>query len=218
MFSPNLLPSPRLARLLLATCTIGLISLSASGAGQTTQPASPSAAPPAAPQATPPAAKPAAPAATPSQPEDVQKTIDKLKQTAPAATPAVPVPAPRPTPQAPAAPSASTPTTPTAEAPPPTTGRLQREGTFLASRRGRVIKTPTGEWQYHFDTGPDNRTDLPMVLMPCLNLQAIEKLAERGGEALSFTISGQVFVYKGRNHLLPTLYTVNRRGDVTPAQ
>ena len=208
MFSPKSSPSPRLAHLFLATCAIGLINLGTAVAAQPTQPPQP---------ATPPAAKPATPPGTPSQPEDVQKTIDKLKQSAPAPAPVAPSPAPalRPVLQVPAAPSAAT---PTADTPPPTTGRLQREGTFLASRRGRVIKTPTGEWQYHFDTGPDNRTDMPMVLMPCLNLQAIEKLAERGGEALSFTISGQVFVYKGRNHLLPTLYTVNRRGDVTPAQ
>ena len=220
MFFHKRLPFPRFTRTLVAACTIGLVSVAAGATAQATQPAASAATKPASPASNPasgPAAASKPPA--PGQPEDVQKTIDKLNQSAPAAksAPAVPavsnavspgVSAVQPIPTAPAA----------AEVAPVTIGRLQREGTFLASRRGRVIKAPSGEWQYHFDTGPDNRLDAPMVLMPCLNLQAIEKLAERGGEALSFSMSGQVFVYKGRNFLLPTLYTVNRRGDVTPAQ
>ena len=217
-----LLPAtiPALARHLLIASASAIVGLMPAGVATAQQPAAPAAAKPTTP--TPPTATtppPAAMPAAPGQPEDVQRTIDKLKQSAPAANPALPVPAvpgaavtaARPVQPAPAAPVV-------AETAAPITGRLQREGTFLASRRGRVIKAPSGEWQYHFDTGPDNRVDAPMALMPCLNLQAIEKLAERGGEALSFSLSGQVFVYKGRNFLLPTLYTVNRRGDVTPAQ
>jgi hypothetical protein len=58
-----------------------------------------------------------------------------------------------------------------------------------------------------------------MMLLPCTNLSAIESIAERMGEAATFTISGQVIVYKGRNYLLPTTYTVNRVTDqVLPTQ
>ncbi len=208
--------------------TILVICLLASAA---LQPSAPATTPPAAPAAKPntPAAVPAAkpPATPPSAPaaDDPRKTMEQMKQKAPTGNPAGPAPSTTPAPAgggtSPAAPGSSVP----AAAPsvpaatePAQGGRLLREGTFLASRRGRVIKTTGGEWQFHFDTGPENKADAPMVLMPCLNLQAIEKLADRGSEALSFTVSGQVFVYKGRNYLLPTMYTVNRRGDVTPAQ
>jgi hypothetical protein len=47
----------------------------------------------------------------------------------------------------------------------------------------------------------------------------MEKILDRAGESVTFTLSGQVFVYKGRNYILPTLYQVNRRGgDVNTAQ
>lgn len=188
------------------------------------QPAVPAAKPntPAAvPAAKPPAASPAAPGAPAPAGDDPRKTMEQMKQRAPSGTPAGPAPSPVPASLPAPAPAGATtpppaPSSATAEV--PQGGRLLREGTFIASRRGRVIKATGGEWQFHFDTGPDNKADAPMGLMPCLNLQAIEKLAERGSEALSFTVSGQVFVYKGRNFLLPTMYTVNRRGDVTPAQ
>jgi hypothetical protein len=212
--------------------TILIVCLLASAAAsQPAAPAAPAATQPAAPAAKPntPAAVPAPkpPAAAPTAPagDDPRKTMEQMKQKAPSGSPAGPAPTTTPTPAgggaSPAAPAPSAPATgpsAPAAAEPAQGGRLLREGTFLASRRGRVIKTTGGEWQFHFDTGPENKADAPMVLMPCLNLQAIEKLADRGSEALSFTVSGQVFVYKGRNYLLPTMYSVNRRGDVTPAQ
>ena len=212
--------------------TILIVCLLASAAAlQPAAPAAPATTQPAAPAAKPntPAAVPAPkpPAAAPTAPagDDPRKTMEQMKQKAPSGSPAGPAPTTTPTPAgggaSPAAPAPSAPATgpsAPAAAEPAQGGRLLREGTFLASRRGRVIKTTGGEWQFHFDTSPENKADAPMVLMPCLNLQAIEKLAVRGSEALSFTVSGQVFVYKGRNYLLPTMYSVNRRGDVTPAQ
>jgi hypothetical protein len=98
----------------------------------------------------------------------------------------------------------------------PAQGRLLREGTYLSSRTGRLTRAGNGEWLLTFDADKTGVADAPMVLMPCLNLMAMEKLVEKGGDAISFTVSGQVFVYKGRNHLLPSLYAVNRQGEVTP--
>jgi hypothetical protein len=93
-----------------------------------------------------------------------------------------------------------------------TTGvRLVREGTFVSSRRGRVSRSITNEFIFAFDADAQGRAEPPMVIMPCQNLMAMERVVERAGESVTFTISGQVFVYKGRNYLLPTLYQVNRR-------
>src|SRR5690606_9434415 len=58
-------------------------------------------------------------------------------------------------------------------APPPTTpaaasSKLLREGTFLRSRRGRVVRDEAGDWVFRFDSdGQSPITDPPMVLMPC---------------------------------------------------
>lgn len=97
------------------------------------------------------------------------------------------------------------------------TAKLLREGTFVTSKRGRMTRGSSSDWQINFDADADGRIDPPMGLMPCMNLQAMEKLVEKGGDSVTFTISGQVFLYKGKNYLLPTMYIVNRKGDLSPA-
>ncbi|MBC7771524.1 MAG: hypothetical protein H7210_03400 [Pyrinomonadaceae bacterium] len=99
--------------------------------------------------------------------------------------------------------------------------KLYREGTFIVSRRGRVIRTPGGEWQFAFDSGTSNAPaqEPSLVLMPCEKLMALEKVSEKHGEDVTFTMSGQVFVYNGRNYLLPTNFVINRQGgDVKTMQ
>ena len=178
----------------------------------TTTPASGTSAP-----ASPATTQPGKPVDVPADIKDGMKDLDARARpnSTPAATPisenkTASVSAAAPLPAPPSAPAASG-------------GRLLREGTFIASRRGRVTRstasTSTGpEWQVTFDSGTEGKAEAPMTLMPCQNLMAIEKIAERGGDSVTFTISGQVFLYKGRNYLLPTLYVINRRGDITPAQ
>ena len=60
----------------------------------------------------------------------------------------------------------------------------------------------------------------PMRLLPCLNLQEMERLTRNRAVPTQFKVSGEVFVYEGRNYLLPTMYLVeqDREGNVTPAQ
>lgn len=94
--------------------------------------------------------------------------------------------------------------------------RLMREGAFLTSKRGRMVKSPEGEWLFVFDNDADSRAYPAMVLVPCLNLAAMERIAERAGDSATMTVSGQVFVYKGKNHLLPSLYTVDRKTELAP--
>jgi len=99
--------------------------------------------------------------------------------------------------------------------------RLLREGTFLVSRQGRVVRSAGGEWLFAFDSDTQGlaTNDPTMVIMPCEKLMGIERIAEKHGEDISYTMTGQVFVYNGRNYLLPTNYIVNRpSGDVKTMQ
>ena len=100
---------------------------------------------------------------------------------------------------------------PTSRSKPATAGRARvlREGTFLTSRRGRVVRSSGGEWEFAFDADAQGNADPSMIIMPCLNLAGMEKIAEKSGESATFTVTGQVFVYHNRNYLLPTLYQIN---------
>jgi len=103
----------------------------------------------------------------------------------------------------------------------PGKGRLVREGTFIVSRSGRVVRSAAGDWLFAFDSDPNSRagSEPTMALMPCEKLMALERIAEKHGEGITYTMSGQVFVYHGRNYLLPANYTVNRpSGDIKTTQ
>jgi hypothetical protein len=96
---------------------------------------------------------------------------------------------------------------------------LLPEGTFLASRRGRLAKSASGEWMFVVDSGAEGVAEPAMVLMPCQNLAGMERTAEQRGDAVTFSVSGQVFAYRERNYLLPAMYVLNRRTDeVMPTQ
>ncbi len=181
--------------------------------------------------------KPAQPAQSdpkPASDPSVDDLIKDMEKTKPEGTAVAPDPAPAPaaatkpsaplTPsspaatQTPAATAAKTARTRNAE---PGRSRLVREGTFLVSRKGRLVRSASGEWTFAFDSGTSQQTgnDPTMTILPCEKLMAMEHVAEKHGDAVSFSLSGQVFVYNGRNFLLPTNYIVNRpNGDVRPLQ
>jgi len=96
-----------------------------------------------------------------------------------------------------------------------------RPAGFLTARRGRILRSARGEPVFVVDSGPggSGAQEPPMTLLPCTNLTSIEALAERLGESATFTISGQVTVYRAQNFLLPTTFTLNRVTDqVIPNQ
>lgn len=96
---------------------------------------------------------------------------------------------------------------------------------FLAGRRARVVRGSDGSLLARFDSGPEGKLEAPMTLLPCQNLMQIESLLEAqgvalnaGGESVSFVLTGQVQVYRGRNYLLVTMYMVDKqKGLVNPA-
>jgi hypothetical protein len=163
-------------------------------------------------------ADPKEPPADPST-EDVLRDMEKQRGDAPA-----PIPSTAP-PVAPANPGASASAGAPGAAPAnlpaarPTVGRLLREGTFLVDRRGRMVRTANGDWTFSFDADAQNQADPTMVLMPCQSLEAMEKLATRYGEALTLKVTGQVFVYKNRNYILPARFQViPMGGDIKTTQ
>lgn len=197
--------------LLALTQSVALALASAAGAPSTSPlpatssqpekaPAKPSETP--AKPATPPEKAPPTPPADPST-EDILRDMEKQRGN----SPAKPSPAPQP-----AAPAPGGPAQPGVRVQSPS-GRLLREGTFLVERRGRLVRATTGDWLYTFDADAKGQADPTMVVLPCQKLEAMEKLAERYGESLSFTVTGQVFVYKNKNYILPATFRVNRSDD-----
>ncbi|MCC7203493.1 MAG: hypothetical protein IT441_00305 [Phycisphaeraceae bacterium] len=82
---------------------------------------------------------------------------------------------------------------------------LRREGEFVVSRRGRVFRTPDGFLQFRFEADSEQAPEPPVYLMPCQMLEHMEQLTDERKNDVVFVLSGQVFVYRGRNWLLPTM-------------
>ncbi|MCA9292446.1 MAG: hypothetical protein KDA20_01385 [Phycisphaerales bacterium] len=104
---------------------------------------------------------------------------------------------------------------------------MLREGTVVSARLGRMRPSTVAGgsgWMLiadaDADTAGDALTTLPLLLMPCQNLQGMERLVGEYGDALRFTVSGVVYVFEGQNYLLPTMYLVelDRSGNLTSAQ
>ncbi len=86
---------------------------------------------------------------------------------------------------------------------------LLREGALLPKGKGRLRSLASGHWVFVFDRDTTSGVPLPpMVLLPCMNLSAMEQLVQGRDDDVRFVISGQVFVYKGRNYLLPTSHAI----------
>ena len=84
---------------------------------------------------------------------------------------------------------------------------LLREGIFIVQRRGRVKPRPGGGWSFEFlpPAPGSGQALLPeMVLQPSQRLEAMLAAINAEAEPILFTLTGQVHVYDGANHLLPT--------------
>ena len=77
-------------------------------------------------------------------------------------------------------------------------------------RRGWMVRQPEGNWSFVFQADATGLGDPPMLLMPCLLLEEMEAHAQRSGPDSPLLISGRVYRYRGRNHLLPTMFQVPR--------
>lgn len=95
---------------------------------------------------------------------------------------------------------------------------LLREGTYLVSRAARVSRSETGgEWIATFESDSDGHQDPPMILLPCRLLERIVAATQSEGDAAAMTLSGQVYVYRDANYLLPTvMLRPVRSGNLSP--
>ncbi|TVQ63200.1 MAG: hypothetical protein EA378_02605 [Phycisphaerales bacterium] len=93
-------------------------------------------------------------------------------------------------------------------------GRLMPEATFLVRRQGTLLKAPSGERVFVFLDAPEDRPGQtvplrPMVMIPCATLERMERYATGDAGLEYFTVSGEVFLYRGRNYLLPTAFSTS---------
>ncbi len=96
-------------------------------------------------------------------------------------------------------------------------GKLKREGSFVITRRGRMMRAngQHAQWLFVFESDKDQLADPPMYLMPCRMLEDMENLAARHNQSIQFILSGQVFTYRRANYLLPTMMKIApRRGNL----
>ena len=100
---------------------------------------------------------------------------------------------------------------------------LVREGAFVSSARGQLVRGKSGRPYFIFDRDATGRTFPPMILVEGPNLASMERLAEAGGSNARLRIGGQVLVYRGRNYLLVTTPPLMERlaeqvsADTTPS-
>ena len=90
---------------------------------------------------------------------------------------------------------------------------LQPDGTFIVNRRGRLISSPEGLQIFIFESDGRETPERPLILQPCKKLEGMETIVQELGDKVIFTISGQVFLYRNNNYLLPTLFTVDYERD-----
>lgn len=85
-------------------------------------------------------------------------------------------------------------------------GRHYPEGAFFPSRVGRLVRTPRGDVIFAPAAIPGGRAEPPLVLQQCATLAQL--LAAVGTAEPAVSVSGQVFVYRGRHYLLPTAFAL----------
>lgn len=97
---------------------------------------------------------------------------------------------------------------------------LLAENSIISLKRGRLVRLASGEWAFTFDndTSGEAAADRTLVINPCLNLQRLEAWASKLGDGATILMSGRVFQYQGRNHIMPTMHQVAAPNDLSPRQ
>ena len=88
--------------------------------------------------------------------------------------------------------------------------KLLAPGTVILWRRGWLVRGNGGAWSFVFEADASGLVDPPMILLPCLLLEEMERHGRLGGPDPALLISGRVERYHARNYLLPTSYQVPR--------
>ena len=93
------------------------------------------------------------------------------------------------------------------------------DGTMISRRTGRLVRQGV-VWTIVFDNSPaqTEAKDAPLVLLPCLNHERLERLAARRADEFRVEVSGRVFAYGKRNFLLPSVFQIVSTESVRPIQ
>ncbi len=83
-----------------------------------------------------------------------------------------------------------------------------REGMFLTARPGGLLRVSTGDWVFVPQQAGQGIELRPMVLLPSQTLTRLASGAQAMLGQAAGVVSGQVFVYRGREYLLPTAYRI----------
>jgi hypothetical protein len=80
---------------------------------------------------------------------------------------------------------------------------LQREGTFIFDRTGRLTHSPDGsQAEFTFESDGKTMKDPPVIILPNLKLMTMEDVVKATNRDLRFRVSGMLTEYRGRNYLL----------------
>jgi len=89
-----------------------------------------------------------------------------------------------------------------------------REGIFINNRLVRMIRSPlNGAWSITFNSDASTLQDPPLIILPCLLLQQMEKRAEQSGDRFQIKISGMVYLYHQGKYILPTAMVIPYKQD-----
>ncbi len=87
-----------------------------------------------------------------------------------------------------------------------------RSGTRFVDRRGNISRDPeSGVWRF-VPAGSGGGAGGGIVLLPCLELQRIERTARQRDVSSPLLLSGVVTAFRGRNYLLPSSVKVAVEG------
>ena len=80
------------------------------------------------------------------------------------------------------------------------------EGQFIIARTGRLVRAADGSQAlFVLDADGAQAPEPPMIIHACKLLETMEQTVMKQGDNVPFIITGQVFMYRGANYLLPTI-------------
>jgi len=83
---------------------------------------------------------------------------------------------------------------------------LKEEGQFIVARTGRLVRSPDGSHAlFVLDADKRGAPEPPLVMHACKLLETMEGTIREQGDNIPFVVTGQVYVYRGANYLLPTI-------------
>lgn len=96
------------------------------------------------------------------------------------------------------------------------------EGRMLLNQRGRMVRSPDGDWVIAIDNdgGASNVGRLPnrLRLLPCMLVEVMERSAENQGESWTFEVSGHLYRHGETVYLLPRMFVSQQTDDVKALQ